>query len=187
MKELIGQWGYLAVLIGAILEGESVLLLGGFAAHQGYLRLDLVMASAFFGSVCGDQACFWIGRRFGRRWIERHPDKVPVIGRVARLLNRWGTWYVLSFRFLYGLRTVSPIAIGLTSISVLRFTVLNLIAAAIWAAAGSIAGYEFGDALEAGGLRMWEYRALAIVGIALATYTFYRLVRWYVWRRVPPP
>jgi membrane protein DedA with SNARE-associated domain len=168
MKDLIVQWGYLAVLLGTSLEGEAILLLAGIAARDGYLRLDLVILCGFVGSVASDQAWFWVGRRFGRSWIERHPAKTGAIKRVTRLLDRWGTGYVLIFRFLYGLRTISPIAIGLSSIPALRFACLNLVAAAIWSTIVSGLGYICGEAIQSffHSLEPWQ-RGLAAVGMIL--------------------
>jgi membrane protein DedA with SNARE-associated domain len=189
MEELVAQWGYLAVLIGTFFEGETVLVLGGFAAHQGYLRLDLVMACAFVGSLCGDQVWFWVGRRFGRRWLERHPGKAQAVERVTGMLDRWGAWFVLSFRFLYGLRSISPVAIGLTSISALRFTALNVVAASLWSVAVGFLGYVSGNAVEAvlGRLSVWEHRIMAAIGIALALYVIHLLVNWVLRRRARRP
>jgi len=189
MEELIGQWGYPAILLGTFFEGETVLVLGGFAAHQGFLRLDLVMACAFIGSFCGDQLWFWIGRRFGRRWLDAHPGKAPAIERVSRMLDRWGAWFVLSFRFLYGLRSVSPVAIGLSSISALRFAVLNLVAAAVWSVSVGALGYFGGNAVEAvlGRLQYWEHRLLAALAIALAGYGVHLLVRRLLRKRQSNP
>jgi membrane protein DedA with SNARE-associated domain len=188
MEELIGQWGYLAIVVGTFFEGETILVLGGFAAHQGVLRLDLVMASAFVGSMVGDQVWFWVGRRFGRRWLDRHPGKAVALERVGRLLDRWGAWFVLTFRFLYGLRSISPVAIGLSSISALRFTILNMISAAIWAVTVGALGFVFGKALESalGRLQAWEHRILAALGLAAVLYGLHRLVRTILRRRVPP-
>lgn len=185
MEHLIADWGYLAVLVGTFFEGETVLVLGGFAAHQGFLRLDLVIAAAFAGSFCGDQAWFWLGRRFGRRWLERHPGKAPAIERGTRLLDRWGAWFILSFRFLYGLRSISPVAIGLSSIPALRFAALNLIAALLWAVAVGWLGYACGDVLEGvlGRLRMWEHLFIAALAIAALLFGLHRLVCWLLRRR----
>ncbi|EPY01502.1 DedA family protein [Magnetospirillum fulvum] len=185
MEDLIGQWGYLAIVIGTFFEGETVLVLGGFAAHQGVLRLDLVIACAFAGSFCGDQVWFWFGRRFGRRWLDAHPGKVPAIERVTRMLDRWGTWFVLSFRFLYGVRSVSTVALGLSSISALRFAALNLISAAVWAGAVGSLGYLSGNAVEAvlGRLQYWEHRILVALAIAAAIYVIHLLVRRYLHNR----
>ena len=58
MESLIENYGYLAILIGTLLEGGTILVLGGFTAHQGYLALPWVILAAFAGSLCGDQLFF---------------------------------------------------------------------------------------------------------------------------------
>jgi|AGTN01.3.fsa_nt_gi Uncharacterized membrane-associated protein len=188
MESLIADFGYWAVLAGTFLEGETVPVLAGFAAHQGYLRLDLVILCAFAGSFAGDQLWFWIGRRYGRGWLDKHPGSAGAAERVGRLLDRWGDGFVLSFRFLYGLRTVSPVAIALSSISAARFCVLNLISAALWAVAVGGAGYLFGQAIETalGELKAWEHRILAAAGIVLALFVLHRSVRRFLKRKGAP-
>ena len=133
----------------------------------------------------GDQTWFWVGRRFGRRWIERHPGRAADAERVARLLDRWGDWFVLSFRFLYGLRTISPLAIGLSSISAYRFALLNAISAMVWAGVVSGLGYLFGHAVESalGKLSHWEHRIMAAAAVALVLFVVHRLIRRRILRR----
>lgn len=188
MEQFIADFGYWAVLAGTFFEGETVPVLAGFAAHEGILRLDLVMLCAFIGSFCGDQLWFWVGRRYGKTWLAKHPKSAVAAERVGRLLDRWGDWFVLSFRFLYGLRAVSPVAIGLSSISALRFATLNLISAAVWAVTVGSLGYLFGQAIESmmGRLKVWEHRILAALAIALAVYGVHRLVRARLKKRGAP-
>ena len=63
IQTLIQNYGYWAVFVGTFIEGETILLLGGFAAHRGYLALPWVIVAAFFGSLCGDQLFFFLGRK----------------------------------------------------------------------------------------------------------------------------
>ncbi|MCR6630028.1 MAG: DedA family protein [Magnetospirillum sp.] len=191
MEQLVAEYGYWAVLAGTFFEGETVPVLAGFAAHEGLLRLDLVMLCAFIGSFAGDQLWFWIGRRYGRTWLAKHPKSAAAAERVGRLLDRWGDWFVLSFRFLYGLRAVSPVAIAMSSISPLRFAVLNMISAAVWAVAVGSLGFLFGQAIEGmmGQLKAWEHRILAAIAIAVALYVVHRVVKARIRRngKAPPP
>jgi membrane protein DedA with SNARE-associated domain len=52
---LVEQYGYAAVFVGALAEGESVLLAAGFAAHRGLLHLPTVVATAAVAATIGDQ------------------------------------------------------------------------------------------------------------------------------------
>lgn len=177
LAHLIDEFGYLAVLIGTFLEGETILVLAGFAAHQGYLRIEWVILAAFAGSLSGDQLWFALSRRHGRRWLLRRPKLAARLDLAMRWLDRYPTLFVLSFRFLYGIRAVAPWAIGLSRIPTGRFVVLNVIAATVWAIAFGSIGYLFGQAVETalGDLHKLEHRLLAAIVLAIG---FVLAARW---------
>jgi len=117
MDDVVSNLGYVAILVGTLLEGESVLALGGVAASHGYLSFPKVVAMAVLGSFVGDQFCFFIGRRFGARILARHPKIGAKAGRVQELVRRWDAPAVIALRFMYGLRVAGPIVIGSCGIS----------------------------------------------------------------------
>lgn len=145
---LIAQYGYWAVFIGAMLEGETVLLLAGFAAHRGLLRLPEVMLLAFVASTLGDQMFYWLGRRYGAQLFARFPSLAARVPKVRGLLDKYHAPLILSMRFWYGLRMASPIVMGALHVSAIRFSVLNAVGAAVWAMLIGWIGYQFGNLLE---------------------------------------
>jgi membrane protein DedA with SNARE-associated domain len=158
--------GYPGILVGTFLEGETVLILAGFAAHLGYLDLSLVMLFAFLGTLSGDQLYFFIGRRRGRAVLAKHPNWEGRVERFQSLMRKYDIAILLLFRFFYGLRTIAPFAIGLSDISVKKFIVFNIISAAIWAAAFGALGYFFGRAMEAVLTDIKHYEILIMAGLA---------------------
>lgn len=171
-EEAVARWGYLAVLVWTFFGGEAVLLLAGLAAHRGWIRLDGAIAAAFAGSLIGDQILFHAGRRWGRRLLEGRPIWRSRVDRVHALLGRRRDLFVVGFRFLYGLRTVSPLVIGTGAITSRRFLLLNALGAALWAVAFGLAGYLFGQGIAsaAEAARLWQFAvlgALALGGLAL--------------------
>jgi membrane protein DedA with SNARE-associated domain len=172
LPELIQTWGYGAVFAGSLFEGETLLLLGGFAAHRGHLSLPLVIGVGILGSFIGDQFYFQLGRRYGERLLARFPRLAPGAARVHALLERHHLPIILSLRFLYGLRTVGPIAIGMSKMPFARFFFLDLAGAILWATVVALAGYAFGHAFELvlGDLRRYEeilFAVLVVVGAAI--------------------
>lgn len=149
IEELISTYGYAAIGVGSFLEGETIVVLGGFSAHRGYLELPWVILCAFLGSFFGDQLYFYIGRARGEWILEHRPRWQKKSTKVFALLNRHQNWLILSFRFMYGLRTVTPFLVGAAKISPARFFVLNFLGAAVWAITIGTLGYFFGNALEA--------------------------------------
>lgn len=180
MESLITHYGYWAVLVGTFLEGETVLVLGGFAAYQGYLSLPWVILAAFAGSFSGDQLFFSLGRKYSARILLKRPAWQTQVNRVNKLMDRFQSWLILMFRFMYGLRTVTPFVIGMSPIPRVRFSLLNGIGALAWAAAIGTGGYLFGNLLEIflGKIKHYEIEILAaIVAVGLIIGLFHFLYR----------
>ena len=148
VTELVSHYGYIAVAVGCLLEGETVLLTAGFAAHRGMLDLPAVLAVAFVASALGDQIFFQLGRHQGPRLKARFPALARNAPRVDGLLARHHTLLILGIRFMVGLRVAGPILMGSVGIAPLRFTMLNLTGAALWATAIGSAGYAFGAVIQ---------------------------------------
>ncbi len=144
LEELIRNYGYWALFIGTFLEGETILLIAGYMAHLGNLDLTICIAVAFAGSLSGDQAAFYIGRFKGKTFIENRPQWHDRVDRVHKMLERFHEVLILSFRFFYGLRNLTPFILGTTDISGFKFFWLNAIGALVWAIAFGFAGYLFG-------------------------------------------
>lgn len=184
MEELVARYGYAAVFIGTLVEAETMLVLGGFAAHQGLLRLDLVMLCGFAGSWLGDLAIFLVARRKGPGLLARHPRLEAAERPVARLVARWGNAFAVGFRFVYGMRTLGPIAIALAGMGTARFAVLGALGAGGWAAGVATLGFLFGRATAAFFGRGRAAELELVIGLALAAATVAAAqLRRYVHRR----
>jgi membrane protein DedA with SNARE-associated domain len=165
IRAFVETYGYLAVFAGTLLEGETVLLAAGFAAHQGLLDWRLVMAVALIGGTLGDQLAFLLGRWKGEALIARFPILAGAAPRVHRLVERFDVGLILTIRFIYGLRIAGPVIMGSSRIPLYRFSVFNMIGAAIWAVLVGGAGYLFGMAIESmfGRFQHVELIALAVI------------------------
>lgn len=172
LEDLLQQFGYPALLLGTFLEGEMSLLLAAYLALRGYLNLEAVVLFAFCGTFASDQLWYYLGRRHGRRLLVRRPRWQALGDQALRHLRRHPDLWVLSFRFIYGMRTVMPLAIGLSGYSWRRYVLLDAIGAALWAGGLGLAAYHLGAALEVllGDLRRYQlyvFATLALLGAAL--------------------
>jgi len=168
MEAYIEHFGYLAIFFGTLLEGETVLVLGGFAAHRGYLQLPLVMLAAMAGTVAGDQLFFYLGRRHSQTLLRRRPHWQAKLAKVEKMVASHRLLIILGFRFLYGLRTITPFALGASSVPARIFVPLNILGGVAWAVIIGGAGYLFGQGLENLFSHLKEIEFLVMGGIALA-------------------
>lgn len=145
---LIQKYGYVATFVGTLLEGESLLILSGLAAHRGYLSLPVVAAVGALGGAVGDLFFFLLGRHYGSQLLERFPRFLPAADRVRGMIERHPVQTILVVRFMYGLRTAGPAVIGTTCIPLAEFAALNALGALCWSACWAGAGYVVGKAAE---------------------------------------
>ncbi len=148
IEAFIIHYGYLVILLGTFFEGETVLILAGFLAHRGYLAFSLVVLFAFAGTFAGDQLYFFIGRKKGMAYLDTHHSWKIKSERVLRLMQQHQTLVILLFRFIYGIRTITPFLIGASGIPAWKFIALNTLGGLTWALAITSLGYVFGHAAE---------------------------------------
>jgi len=185
MEELVATYGYPAIMLGTFFEGETIVLIAGYLASRDYLLLQGVILCAFLGSWAGDTLYFFIGRRWGNKLLKRWPPWQPGADRALGMLHRYHAVFILSFRFFYGLRTVSPFVIGMSKVPTVRFVLLNCVASAIWATAFSVGGFLLGTMLESLLAKVERYEAYVLGGLVAAGVFAWLVHFWMARRRAP--
>ena len=141
---LLQDYGYWTILIWTFLEGETVVIIAGILAQRGYMDPKLIALCAFFGSCASDQLMFLLGKYKGPVVLSRFPKLARNAERAERLIHKFETPLILGFRFVYGVRNVTPIMLGINKVNHLKFLLLNIIGAAVWAATFTWGGFCFG-------------------------------------------
>lgn len=146
--DLIRQHGDAAYsLMFAYAASHSLLmtLFAGYAAHAGALTLEILIAVCWLGSFAGDVVRFWVGRRFGTRWLDGFPRLERALRTAARLAGTHYVWMILLHRYPHGIRGVAGFAYGMSALRWPAFLALNAVAAGLWAVAVVSTGYAFGE------------------------------------------
>ena len=147
-KELLSRYGYLVILVWTFLEGETIVIVAGIFAEQFNMTPWLIALSAFCGSFCSDQVMFSLGKYKGQDVLKMFPKLGKNIDKAAALFKKYDVALILGFRFVYGVRNVTPILLGISGVSHRKFFCLNFIGAGVWAMAFSFGGYYSGKAFE---------------------------------------
>jgi membrane protein DedA with SNARE-associated domain len=176
LAALVQSYGYLAVFIGAFLEGETIVALGGFAAFRGHLELWIVIVVALVAGFLGDQFYFFLGRYKGQDLLAKRPEWQARAHRFDELLARYHTPLIVAIRFMYGFRIIGPVMLGMGRVESWKFVVFNFIGACIWAPLIAGLGFLFGQAIEAlmKDIKQFEIGAAILVAISIGT--------WLIWR-----
>ncbi|TPG59131.1 DedA family protein [Roseomonas nepalensis] len=181
MAEFWAEYGaaaYLLAAVWAFFEGETfVLAASAIGSMTGAIDPFILMGSVWIGSFLGDQTWFILGRRYGPRVMKRYPKAEAKMASATSMLLQYGTLFVLTFRFLYGIRNVAAAACGLAGMGQLRFALLNFIAAGVWAGSFVAAGWYLGALI--GPERLFHF----IAGGALLILAVVLFRRFYLRRR----
>ncbi len=153
MEHLFIEWlkdyGYIVLFGWSILEGELGLVMAGIMSHTGDMNLFIAIIVGALGGFVGDQIYFYIGR-YNKKYIhEKLRSQRRKFAIAHLLLKKYGWPLIFVQRYMYGMRTVIPMAIGLTKYSGRQFAIINLVSALFWAALTIVPAYYFGAQLLA--------------------------------------
>lgn len=164
-EELLRRYGYLVILIWTFFEGETIVIVAGALSVRVGLEPWLIALCAFVGSFLSDQLMFSLGKYKGKAVLNYFPGLAKNTDRAARLLKKYDTILILGFRFVYGVRNVTPILLGISQVSHLKFFTLNLIGALIWAASFTAGGYYLREAFLTIMYQVGHIAAYVIAGV----------------------
>jgi membrane protein DedA with SNARE-associated domain len=145
---LIASYGYLAIFIGSIFEGEIIVFLGGLLSHQGNFNFIFVIILAFCGAIIGDMSCFLLGRYQGIKLINRFKWVREKIEKSLIYVEKNSRNLAFTMRFLYGLKSIIPFTLGITKIQTKTFFYFNTLGAFLWTILVVAFGYLFGGIIE---------------------------------------
>lgn len=174
--------GPFAIGLGAAFEGQTAVIAGGVLARQQILSPAVVVMAAALGSGIVDYLLFVLGRSFRHTsWVKKVAAK-PAFERALVLIERYPAGFILTFRFLYGLRAAGPVAVGVSSVSTRKFALLNALAAGLWAGAFVALGYAFGPAVMSLLGKIFAHAAPVAAGVPIVLVVLaVAFWRWRVW------
>jgi membrane protein DedA with SNARE-associated domain len=176
---LSGPFGYSTLFLGLALEylglpipGESILLVGGLLAGQGYLRLNLALPLMLLAVLAADSLWFWLGRRRGSAVVRAvcrfTRNSSGCVSRVERTYQRLGLASVLVGKFLPGIRQLIPALAGTFRVPYPLFFLLDVVGTSVWVLVFWMVGRTLGGMppwdLSPGALQ-FATASLAAVGV----------------------
>lgn len=143
IEQIIREYGYYAVALFACIEGEIAIVTAGILACQGFLSLHLVMFSAFLGTWITEQVLFFVGKFYGPSIMRKIPRIRTKAEDIFKLIRQYDSLYIFCSRFIYGIRNISPVVIGIAGVRPFKYCTINFLAAAVWSVVVPCIGFAF--------------------------------------------
>jgi membrane-associated protein len=185
------QYGYpvlwLIIFMAAVglpLPASLVLLAAGAFAAHGYFNIALLIGITIIASSCGDNAGYFIGRRWGSKtlhWLGQ-PRRLQLIS--ARTITRShlyfkckGGWAIFFSRFLFSaLGGVMNLLAGAERYPYRHFLLYDLAGETLGGIIPLSLGFAFAACLKAGGNLLTIFSVFALL-LFLTTLLIRRIVR----------
>ncbi len=145
MEELIRDWGYIILFLYSFGGGFLALAVAGVLSYSGELNLIIVMLVAGVSNFIGDQFLFYLARqnkKYAKDMMTKYGRKVAY---AHLLMRKYGTLVIFIQKYIYGIKTLIPLAIGLTKFNPMKFAFYNVFASIIWAVVVGYIAYSLGE------------------------------------------
>ncbi len=144
----LATYGYIALFIYTLGGGMVAIVAAGVLSYMGKMDIYVSISIAFIANAIGDNLLFYLSRYNKTEiapYIKKHRRKLALS---HLLMKKHGDKIIFFQKFVYGIKTLIPLAIGLTKYSYVKFTILNIVSALIWALLLGYGSYKFGEAFK---------------------------------------
>jgi len=160
LESFIQDYGYIALFLYSFGGGMLAIAIAGVFAANGTLDINLVILVAVISNIAGDYFLFYIARnnkQYAKEMMDKHQRKIDL---AHKMMEKYGWGAIILQKYIYGIKTLIPLAIGLTNYDSKKFMIFNIIGAIIWGLVIGLSAYILGDIITN---TLEEYKTYGII------------------------
>jgi len=144
----LSSYGYLILAYYSLGGGMLALIGAGILSSMGKMDITTSIAIATVANILGDNLLFYLART-NKDAVKKHLTKHKrKIAWTNLLMRRYGWLAVFLQKYIYGVKTLVPIVMGLTKYDLKKFTILNIPASIVWGLVVGLVSYFFSTAIR---------------------------------------
>ena len=171
MEQFIHDWGYIALFLYSFGGGFLGLAVASVLAYSGDLNIYICVIVAGISNFVGSQFLFFLARKnksYAKEMMKNHGRKIAL---THVLMQKYGSFIIFIQKYIYGIKTLIPLAMGITKYSALKFTIINALAATLWTCVIGYLSFIAGEYLLAIG-EEFKYIGLGAIVLIIAVISF---------------
>lgn len=176
MEELIRDWGYIILFLYSFGGGFVALVVAGILSYSGELNIIISILVAGTANFLGDQFLFTLARKNkhqAKEMMQKHRRKIAIS---HLLMRKYGTWVIFIQKYIYGIKTIIPLAMGLTKYDYKKFLFFNILATILWSCVVGMAAYLLGEVVYKYIDELKSIIPFIIGAILIALFYFYKKI-----------
>jgi membrane protein DedA with SNARE-associated domain len=140
-------YGYIGLFLYSLGGGFVALIGAAVLSFLGKMDLATSMSIAFVSNALGDIMLFYMARYQKTMMMDNLRKHRRKLALSHVLMKKYGSWIILIQKYVYGIKTLIPIAIGLTKYEFKKFAILNVASSAVWTLTIGFSAYYSGGFL----------------------------------------
>ena len=165
--DLIAKYGYVILFLYSLGGGFVAIVGASVLSYAGKMDLTLTLIVATLGNFIGDMILFYLARYQKKEfssYLAKHKRKVAY---VHILMRKYGSFLMIIKKYIYGVKTLVPLAAGVSKYHVIKFIIYNAIGAILWALSFGFGGYFLGEFIIKGIDLLGEYPYVAPISMLI--------------------
>ena len=143
---------YLFLFFGGFLEGLNTLILGGFLASFGQVKLFLILPALIIAHSLNGYAWYAVGYFGGAKSLDKwgHKNKIShnVINKITDYFQRYSSRAIMFAKFTFSLEIATLIMAGSLKYDLKKFSKYNFLGSVGWVSMTVFVGYFFGQSFK---------------------------------------
>ena len=176
MEELIRDWGYIILFLYSFGGGFVALVVAGILSYSGELNIIISIVVAGVSNFLGDQFLFTLARKNkhqAKKMMQKHRRKIALS---HLLMRKYGTWVIFIQKYIYGIKTLIPLAMGITKYDYKKFIFFNILSTILWACIVGMAAYMLGELVYKYIDELKSYAPFVVGAIIIGVIYFFKRV-----------
>lgn len=144
----LATYGYIILFLYSLGGGMVAIIAAGILSYQGSMNLEISIIIAAVSNFLGDTLLFYMSRYNKNAmipYLRKHRRKIALS---HLLMKKQGDKIIIIKKYIYGLKTLIPVAIGFTKYSPAKFSIINAIGAIIWAVSLGFVSFFAGEFMQ---------------------------------------
>ncbi len=144
----LSTYGYIILAFYSFGGGMVALIGAGILSAMGKMDISSAILIATVANFVGDSVLFYlsqVNKKEVMSYMKKHKRKIAYTNL---LMRKYGWLAVFLQKYIYGVKTLVPIVMGLTKYDFKKFVTLNFFASIVWGLVVGLISFYFSTAVR---------------------------------------